>query len=73
MESLLCAYLPCNKEISDFYVRNCNVMKMFSDKGIPTKETPAEVAQTSDVIITMLPSSSHVSCIIPYHVALSDI
>ncbi|CAK7345894.1 unnamed protein product [Dovyalis caffra] len=39
---------------------NCNVMKMFSDEGVPTKETPFEVAEASDVVITMLPSSSHV-------------
>ncbi|KAG6794250.1 hypothetical protein POTOM_003489 [Populus tomentosa] len=39
---------------------NCNVMKMFSDMGVPTKETPFEVAEASDVVITMLPSSSHV-------------
>ncbi|XP_065847144.1 probable 3-hydroxyisobutyrate dehydrogenase, mitochondrial isoform X2 [Euphorbia lathyris] len=39
---------------------NCNVIKMFSDMGIPTKKTPFEVAEASDVVITMLPSSSHV-------------
>ncbi|KAK9267348.1 hypothetical protein L1049_009772 [Liquidambar formosana] len=39
---------------------NHNVMKTFSDKGVPTKETPLEVAEASDVVITMLPSSSHV-------------
>ncbi|KAB5521941.1 hypothetical protein DKX38_026260 [Salix brachista] len=39
---------------------NCNVMKMFSDMGVSTKETPFEVAEASDVVITMLPSSSHV-------------
>lgn len=39
---------------------NCNAMKKFSDKGIPTKETPFDLAESSDVIITMLPSSSHV-------------
>lgn len=41
--------------------RNLNAMKKFSDKGVPTKQTPFEVAESSDVIITMLPSSSHVS------------
>uniref|UniRef100_A0A2P2JKL0 3-hydroxyisobutyrate dehydrogenase n=2 Tax=Rhizophora mucronata TaxID=61149 RepID=A0A2P2JKL0_RHIMU len=40
--------------------KNSNVMKLFSDKGVPTKQTPFEVAEASDVIITMLPSSSHV-------------
>ncbi|OVA07803.1 6-phosphogluconate dehydrogenase [Macleaya cordata] len=35
-------------------------MKKFSGRGIPTKETPFEVAETSDVIVTMLPSSSNV-------------
>ncbi|XP_062162861.1 probable 3-hydroxyisobutyrate dehydrogenase, mitochondrial isoform X2 [Alnus glutinosa] len=39
---------------------NCNVLKKFSDMGVPTKETPFEVAEASDVVITMLPSSSHV-------------
>ncbi|XP_058071616.1 probable 3-hydroxyisobutyrate dehydrogenase, mitochondrial isoform X5 [Magnolia sinica] len=39
---------------------NRNATKKFSDKGVPTKETPLEVAESSDVIITMLPSSSHV-------------
>ncbi|KAG1331842.1 3-hydroxyisobutyrate dehydrogenase [Cocos nucifera] len=39
---------------------NYNALKKFSEKGIPTKETPCEVAESSDVIITMLPSSSNV-------------
>ncbi|XP_021661295.2 probable 3-hydroxyisobutyrate dehydrogenase, mitochondrial isoform X2 [Hevea brasiliensis] len=39
---------------------NCNVIKMFTDKGVPAKQTPFEVAEASDVVITMLPSSSHV-------------
>ncbi|XP_042499969.1 probable 3-hydroxyisobutyrate dehydrogenase, mitochondrial isoform X2 [Macadamia integrifolia] len=39
---------------------NSNVMEKFSDKGVLTKGTPFEVAETSDVVITMLPSSSHV-------------
>lgn len=39
---------------------NCNAMKKFSDTGVETKETPLEVAEASDVVITMLPSSSHV-------------
>jgi 3-hydroxyisobutyrate dehydrogenase-like beta-hydroxyacid dehydrogenase len=41
-------------------------MKMFSDMGVPTKETPFEVAEASDVVITMLPSSSHVSIAVPF-------
>lgn len=41
-------------------------MKMFSDMGVPTKETPFEVAEASDVVITMLPSSSHVSIMIQF-------
>lgn len=41
-------------------------MKMFSDMGVPTKETPFEVAEASDVVITMLPSSSHVSIVVPF-------
>jgi len=36
-------------------------MKKFSDDGIPTKQSPLEVSESSDVIITMLPSSTHVS------------
>ncbi|KAK4348116.1 hypothetical protein RND71_034455 [Anisodus tanguticus] len=39
---------------------NHNVMKMFSDKGILTEDSPLKVAETSDVVITMLPSSNHV-------------
>ncbi|KAM5587453.1 hypothetical protein ABKV19_006080 [Rosa sericea] len=35
-------------------------MKKFSDIGAATKETPTEVAEASDVVITMLPTSSHV-------------
>ncbi|XP_034696937.1 probable 3-hydroxyisobutyrate dehydrogenase, mitochondrial isoform X3 [Vitis riparia] len=35
-------------------------MRMFAERGVPTKETPFEIAETSDVVITMLPSSSHV-------------
>ncbi|KAM7524835.1 hypothetical protein LguiA_014737 [Lonicera macranthoides] len=42
------------------YDVNHKVMKMFSDEGILTKESPSEVAETSDVVITMLPSSNHV-------------
>ncbi|CAL8148386.1 unnamed protein product [Prunus armeniaca] len=41
-------------------LRNCNAMKKFSDMGVETKETPLEVAEASDVVITMLPSSSNV-------------
>lgn len=39
---------------------NYDAMKKFSEKGIPSKETPFEVAETSDVVITMLPSASNV-------------
>lgn len=39
-------------------------MKRFSDIGAAAKETPFEVAEASDVVITMLPTSSHVSFII---------
>lgn len=41
-------------------------MKKFSDLGVDTKKTPYEVAEDSDVVITMLPSSSHVSLMFPY-------
>lgn len=33
--------------------------------GVPTKKTPYEVSEASDVVITMLPSSAHVSIVIP--------
>ncbi|GKV03947.1 hypothetical protein SLEP1_g16179 [Rubroshorea leprosula] len=39
---------------------NHNVTKMFTNVGVPSKETPFEVAEASDVVITMLPSSNHV-------------
>ncbi|KAL6873788.1 hypothetical protein ACP4OV_013870 [Aristida adscensionis] len=39
---------------------NESAMKKFSDDGIPTKKSPLEVSESSDVIITMLPSSAHV-------------
>ncbi|KAL8215353.1 hypothetical protein R6Q57_004802 [Mikania cordata] len=39
---------------------NLSVIKMFSDKGISVKGSPREVAEISDVVITMLPSPSHV-------------
>ncbi|EEF39213.1 3-hydroxyisobutyrate dehydrogenase, putative [Ricinus communis] len=39
---------------------NCNVIKMFTDMGVSTKETPLEVAEASNIVITMLPSTSHV-------------
>ncbi|XP_034590649.1 probable 3-hydroxyisobutyrate dehydrogenase, mitochondrial isoform X3 [Setaria viridis] len=42
------------------YDTNENSMKKFSDDGIPTKQSPLEVSESSDVVITMLPSSSHV-------------
>lgn len=38
-------------------------MKMFADRGVSTRLTPYEIAESSDVVITMLPSSSHVSLI----------
>ncbi|XP_023520241.1 probable 3-hydroxyisobutyrate dehydrogenase, mitochondrial isoform X2 [Cucurbita pepo subsp. pepo] len=40
--------------------RNRNTMEKYSDMGVATKETPFEVAEASDVVITMLPSPSHV-------------
>ncbi|CAL5411672.1 unnamed protein product [Camellia sinensis] len=42
------------------YDLNHNVMKLFSERGVLTKDLPSEIAKTSDVIITMLPSSTHV-------------
>lgn len=40
---------------------NEDAMNKFSDDGIPTKRSPLEVSESSDVVITMLPSSAHVS------------
>lgn len=40
--------------------KDYNAMNKFSDDGIPTKETPFEVAEASDVIVTMLPSAYNV-------------
>ncbi|KAL8205526.1 hypothetical protein R6Q57_009077 [Mikania cordata] len=45
---------------------NLSVINMFSDKGISVKGSPREVAEISDVVITMLPSPSHVSCTFYY-------
>ncbi|XP_075482467.1 putative 3-hydroxyisobutyrate dehydrogenase, mitochondrial isoform X2 [Primulina tabacum] len=39
---------------------NLDVMKKYSDNGILTKNSPFEVAEECDVVITMLPSSTHV-------------
>ncbi|XP_058196968.1 probable 3-hydroxyisobutyrate dehydrogenase, mitochondrial isoform X2 [Rhododendron vialii] len=39
---------------------NRSAMKLFSERGILTKESPFEIAETSDVVITMLPSSANV-------------
>lgn len=39
---------------------NAGVTKNFMDNGVPVKESPAQIAEASDVVITMLPSSSHV-------------
>lgn len=44
---------------------------MFSQMGVPTMKTPYEVSEASDIVITMLPSSAHVSTFIsvpfPFH------
>ncbi|KAM7258225.1 hypothetical protein ACFE04_013966 [Oxalis oulophora] len=40
--------------------KNYGVMNTFSDLGATIKQTPFQVAQSSDVVLTMLPSSSHV-------------
>lgn len=40
---------------------NHDVMNAFSDKGFLTKNSPLGVAEESDAVITMLPSSAHVS------------
>ncbi|KAK4254748.1 hypothetical protein QN277_010083 [Acacia crassicarpa] len=39
---------------------NSDVISKFSQMGVPTVKTPYEVAEASDVVITMLPSSAHV-------------
>lgn len=46
----------------NIFYRNENALKKFSEKGIPVAETPYQLSESSDVIITMLPSSSHVRC-----------
>jgi hypothetical protein len=52
---------PSNKHWTFLIFSNENAMKKFSDDGIPTKRSPLEVSESSDVVITMLPSSAHVS------------
>lgn len=54
-------FTDINYGIIFFPIRNRNTMKKYSDLGVATKETPFEVAEASDVVITMLPSPSHVS------------
>ncbi|CAO2823356.1 unnamed protein product [Amaranthus hypochondriacus] len=39
---------------------NRDALKLFLDKGVAIKETPKDIAEASDVVITMLPSSTHV-------------
>uniref|UniRef100_A0A803MIP3 3-hydroxyisobutyrate dehydrogenase n=1 Tax=Chenopodium quinoa TaxID=63459 RepID=A0A803MIP3_CHEQI len=39
---------------------NRAAVQPFLDRGVPVKETPMEIAEASDVVITMLPSSAHV-------------
>lgn len=39
---------------------NGAAVKQFLDRGVPVKETPMEIAEASDIVITMLPSSTHV-------------
>ncbi|XP_057763867.1 probable 3-hydroxyisobutyrate dehydrogenase, mitochondrial isoform X2 [Salvia miltiorrhiza] len=39
---------------------NHDVMRAFSEKGFLVKNSPLEVAEESDAVITMLPSSAHV-------------
>ncbi|XP_020518697.1 probable 3-hydroxyisobutyrate dehydrogenase, mitochondrial isoform X4 [Amborella trichopoda] len=39
---------------------NSDAIEKFSKKGIHARETPFEIAESSDVIVTMLPSSSSV-------------
>lgn len=46
---------------SCFHHSNHGVMKLFTDKGAEAKSSPLEVAEASDVVFTMLPSSAHVS------------
>lgn len=40
--------------------RNEAVVQAFADRGASIAQTPREVAEASDVVITMLPSSPHV-------------
>jgi len=40
--------------------RNPDVMHALASEGVKTAATPKEVAETTDVVITMLPNSPHV-------------
>lgn len=51
--------LNCGHKLTVYDINHA-ALKSFSEKGVPTKQTPFEVAESSDVIITMLPSPSHV-------------
>lgn len=42
------------------FKRNQNVVKSFAGRGILTKNSPLGIAETCDVVISMLPSPSHV-------------
>ncbi|XP_031505026.1 probable 3-hydroxyisobutyrate dehydrogenase, mitochondrial isoform X2 [Nymphaea colorata] len=43
-----------------FWYRDSNVLEKFSKMGICTAKTSYEIIESSDVVITMLPSTSHV-------------
>ncbi|KAK9714445.1 hypothetical protein RND81_06G095000 [Saponaria officinalis] len=58
------SHMATNLIKSGYEVSVCDIniasVKPFLDRGVPVKQTPAEIAETSDVVITMLPSPSHV-------------
>ncbi|KAL9224844.1 hypothetical protein vseg_000840 [Gypsophila vaccaria] len=58
------SYMANNLIKSGYEVSVCDIniasVKPFLDRGVPVKQTPAEIAEASDVVFTMLPSPPHV-------------
>lgn len=67
LDCLLSHFLHVPDEFSSCFPlpRNNAVMRSFAEKGANTVQSPREVAEASDVVITMLPSSPHV-CSFPF-------
>ncbi|XP_074272467.1 putative 3-hydroxyisobutyrate dehydrogenase, mitochondrial isoform X2 [Silene latifolia] len=59
------SHMAMNLVKSGYEVSVCDInvtaVKPFLEKGVPVRQNPAELAEASDVVITMLPSSSHVT------------